>query len=395
MIPRTKVNYELEQLVRAARVGEDARRHRSALMDQLRSTLDTHHVLLAPSGRGALHAILKASNRRKAVVPAYTCKAVVEACLLAGMDIAYVEVEPDGFNMDVTQLEREIDSSCVVVATHQFGYPCDIRRIVEIARLHGARVVEDAAAAIGTRVDGQHVGTFGDVAFFSFDSTKMINVPMKAGAIIAQDSTWFGEIERVAGMLWEPMPRRHKASLLAQAVAMLGLEQPQLYGWFHKAMFDWRGRYTTDGPDLDLSRTAFYRYEMAEWQAVLAEQQLADLARILARRRHSYMRFFNGLRNCESFALPPADGVDVWGCIRFPIRVQGDKLTFYRKALRRGVDFAFSFSFVACPDTFVRAKRLANSVLDLPYYPKLTDREVDRVIDALIEVDREIVGERS
>lgn len=82
--------------------------------------------------------------------------------------------------------------------------------------------------------------------------------------------------------------------------------------------------------------------------------------------------------SCKTFKVPPPDSEQEWACIRFPLRIQGDKFAFYNRAVERGIDFAFSFAFIACPEEFRNALRLARSVLDLPFYEKLSERELKR-----------------
>ena len=337
-------------------------------------------MLLTPSGRSALYFLLRALPQPRVVVPAYTCKAVVEAARLANKEVVHVEVEPGGFNMDAGALEPLLDASTIVIATHQFGIPCDIHRISEMCARHGAMVIEDVAAALGTRVEGRLAGTFGAAAFFSFDSTKLINVPLKAGFLVTNDAALFADVEAIYRRETETMSLTRKLSLLAQAFVLLAIEQPLLYRCFHKLVFEWRGRFTADGPDLNLNLTAFYREDVAEWQAFLAVGQLRRLDAIIEHRRAMYAAMLAGLTSCTGLLLPPPDVRREWACIRLPIRVRGDKMAFYREANRRGIDFAFSFTFIDCPAHMKHARQLAASVLDLPYYTKLSDAELQETV---------------
>jgi dTDP-4-amino-4,6-dideoxygalactose transaminase len=62
-------------------------------------------------------------------------------------------------------------------------------------------------------------------------------------------------------------------------------------------------------------------------------------------------------------------------------------LEFYQKAVRLGVDFAFSFTFIASPKEYVLSHDLAASILDLPFYERLTSSEIDKVVAVLCEID--------
>jgi dTDP-4-amino-4,6-dideoxygalactose transaminase len=392
MIPRTKVNYGSVDLLRALLVREDGAPRR-ALAQQLAAVMGVSQVLLTPSGRGGLYHILRALDLPRVVIPTYTCKAVAEAALLAGKEVVYAEVESDGFNMTPEALGDIVDDRCAVIATHQFGIPCDIETIVRLCRDRRALVIEDVAAALGTRINGRLAGTFGDAAFFSFDSTKLINVPMKAGFVIARDPALFARIRAGYEQMVRPMPSCHKWVLIAQALVLLALENPWLYRAFHWLMFDRRGRFTTDSPDMARQLNPFYYYDVADWQVAIARTQLEHIDEIVATRRRIYRFFQDRLRGCRSFVLPPEDVREDWACIRFPIRIRGDKLAFYQRAVRRGLDFAFSFTFLSCGDRYPNSTRLARSVLDLPFYLKLSGREREQVVGLLREVDRECADE--
>ncbi len=389
MIPRTKVNYSLRQLLRALSIPEGSGEHRDRLISLLRSYTGNHNVFLTPSGRAGLYFILKAIDKPRIIIPAYTCNAVVEACLLAGKTVHRVEIESGGFNISVAGLEKTVGSDSAVVATHQFGIPCEIVRIAALCKERGALLVEDAAASLGTRVGGTLTGNFGDVSFFSFDSTKLINVPLKGGFVAVRDGDLFSRILNISRSELEPMPAAHKIRLIAQAIVLLTIENHALYRAFHWMMFQAPGKYTAETEDVAQARTPFYRYDMADWQAYIAAQQMKRIDEIVGVRQARYADYRRRLQGCYGFDLPPEDRAMEWACIRFPIRTRGDKFDFYKKAARKGIDFAFSFTFIACPREFRFAHDLASRLLDLPYYHKLTDAELDRVVEVLKSLHRE------
>jgi dTDP-4-amino-4,6-dideoxygalactose transaminase len=256
---------------------------------------------------------------------------------------------------------------------------------VEICHRRGALVIEDCAASLGTRIQGRLAGSFGDAAFFSFDSTKLINVPLKAGFVTVQSPEWFAELQAAFARETGPMPLFHQLRLLLLGAAYLVLECPPCYRLFHWLTL--RKRFTADTSEISLERTAYYRFEVPSWQARLALRQLRGLEKIIARRRELHAAYQQGLAGCRSLQLPPNDASGEWSCIRFPVLAAGDKLAWYRAANRRGVDFAFSFTFLGCPGTFAQAHAVARSILDLPFYPKLTDAEANKVVTVLRELD--------
>jgi len=383
MIPRVKVNYRWGDLLGSlfAHGGDPC----AELRDWLSAYQGARHVLLTPSGRAGLYFLLRSTARRRVVLPAYTCKAVVEAARMADKEIRFLDSAPVGFNAALEDLEQLVDTDTIFVATHQFGFPCDIAKAVEICHRHGALVIEDCAAAMGTRIQGRLAGSFGDAAFFSFDSTKLINVPLKAGFVVVQSPEWFTDLRAAFARETGPMPLLHQLRLLVLGAAYLILEFSFCYRLFHWLTL--RKQFTADTSEVSLERTAFYRFDVPRWQARLALRQLARLDDIIARRRELHSAFQRGLAGCGGLILPPPDERGEWSCIRFPVLAAGDKLDWYRAANRRGVDFAFSFTFLGCPETLKQAHAAARSILDLPFYPKLTDAEVSRIITVLRELD--------
>src|SRR5262245_15734689 len=390
MVPRTKVNYRLLELARAAFVGDGADRRRQQLSARLGELLDNSKVVLTASGRGALYVLLSCLPQRRVLVPAYTCNAVVEAARLAGKEILFGESEENGFNMAADALEDVLDRETILIATHQFGIPCDIERMVEAARGRGAFVIEDAAASFGTRLRGRLTGTFGDAAFFSFDSTKLVNVPLKAGFLVVREPDLFAKCRDFVLSKCCPMPVHRKLRYLFLGAAMVMLEQPLTYRLFHNLKFHWRGRFSDESADLEPRLGPFYVDQMAEWQATLLLPQIDRLDTLITTRRRLYAEYLRRLHGANRFALPTIDINNEWAPVRFPIRVHGDKLDFYRRATRRGIDFAFSFTFIASPPDFLRSHRLADSILDLPFYDRLTDHELDQVVAALDHLERSV-----
>lgn len=392
MIPRTRANFSLADLAAAALVSEGGGEHKARLSAQLCGYLGVREVLLTPSGRCGLYAILKAIDRPRVIVPAYTCNAVVEAAMLAGKSVEYAEVEPGGFNVAVGSLAPLLGPDAVFIATHQFGIPCAIEEIVALCRERGALCVEDAAASLGTRVGGRLTGTFGDAAFFSFDISKLVTVPLKGGAVIARDPALLSRITAAYRAEIEPMPVRVKARLLAMATALVLLQEPRRYALFHALRFRRTGTFTAETAELELGRTLWYRYDFADWQAFIASRQMDRIDQIVGKRRILYGEYERRLRGKRAFTTPPPDTEQEWAPIRFPIRVRGDKLALYRAATRRGVDFAFSFTFIAAPPEFEVAHGLARAVLDLPFFYDLSHAELDTTVDTLSALDRESVS---
>jgi len=396
MIPRTKVNYGPGDLLSAAFVSETESRRREALTAGLAGLFGVaaDQIILTASGRGALYVIFSCLPQRRVVLPAYTCKAVVEAALLAGKELDFVEVEEDGFNLDPGDLAGKLNPDSLLLVTHQFGLPCAAPELLARAEAAGALVIEDAAASLGSRLKGRLTGTFGRAAAFSFDSTKLLHTPLKGGFILASDRGLGARCRQFAETSLKPMPGSRKWRLLALGLALTLLADGRLYRLFHKLKFEWPGRYTDESLSSPPRLNPFYTDQLAEWQAEVLAPQLAALEDLMARRRDVYAELRTRLAGAVSFQLPPPDLDQEWAPIRFPLRIKGDKWSFYRRGVRRGLDFAFSFTFLGCPESYARSWRLAAAVLDPPFYDRLSRTELDRMVEILLALDRETAPEQ-
>ena len=132
MIPRTKVSYRLSDLLQTVFSGSNEGNASRTLARRLGELLGQPNVLLTSSGRSALHVLLSSLPHTTVVIPSYTCNAVVEAALLADKQVVYAETEEDGFNMDSSMLAPLLGPDVAVVATHQFGIPCNIEEVVRL-----------------------------------------------------------------------------------------------------------------------------------------------------------------------------------------------------------------------------------------------------------------------
>lgn len=122
------------------------------------------------------------------IVPAYTyCASAIPFGDL-GAKIVWADINPKTWTIDPEDLKRKItDKTKAVVCVHLLGIPCDMKAIMPIARKYGIKVVEDCAQAMDCRIDGQHVGTFGDFGCFSFHAAKTMTTLGEGGMLTLSD----------------------------------------------------------------------------------------------------------------------------------------------------------------------------------------------------------------
>lgn len=143
------------------------------------------------SGTDALRLALAALNigsGDEVITTPFTFVATASTISHAGAIPVFVDIDPRTFNLKPDQVQRAITGRTkAIVPVHLFGQPAETGPIVEIARRHGLRVVEDAAQAIGAEENGQRVGSFGDVSCFSFYPTKNLGAYGDGGMVTTND----------------------------------------------------------------------------------------------------------------------------------------------------------------------------------------------------------------
>ena len=135
------------------------------------------------------------------IMPSYTFVSTADAFVLRGATAVFVDIRPDTMNIDETKIEAAItDRTVAIVPVHYAGVACEMDTIMDIARRHNLRVVEDAAQGIMSTYHGKALGTIGDYGAFSFHETKNYSMG-EGGALLIKnsDDTEQAEIIREKG----------------------------------------------------------------------------------------------------------------------------------------------------------------------------------------------------
>jgi perosamine synthetase len=142
------------------------------------------------TGTVALHlalAALRIGPGDEVIVPDLTFAASANAVLYCGAKPVLVDVRPSDWGMDPDAVRRAITPRTkAIMPVHLYGHPCEMEPLMAIARAHGLYVVEDAAEALGARYQGAQVGSFGDIACFSFYANKLITTGEGGACVTAR-----------------------------------------------------------------------------------------------------------------------------------------------------------------------------------------------------------------
>ena len=230
----------------------------------------TDFAMATSSCTGALHLALLAlgvGQGDEVIVPETTWVATGAAVAYVGATPVFAEVEPMAWTISPEAIEKCITPRTkVIIPVHLYGYPADMISIKAIADRHGIKVVEDAAPAIGATVGGQPVGSFGDMAAFSFQGAKML-VTGEGGMLVTCDPdlrarAWKQQDHgRIPGTFWiDELGRKYKMSNVSAALGLAQLQSARtqidkkrrINAWYREFLSDTPGiRFQVELPDTD------------------------------------------------------------------------------------------------------------------------------------------------
>jgi dTDP-4-amino-4,6-dideoxygalactose transaminase len=337
-----------------------------AVEERLEALLGVDHVLLTTSCTHALELGLLALGigpGREVICPSFTFVSSANAALRVGARPVFADIEERTLGLDPADVERRLSPrTAALVPVHYAGVAPDMEAILDLARRHGLRVVEDAAQGIGASWRGQALGTLGDAGAFSFHETKNISCG-EGGALAIADP----EIARRAEIAREKGTNRS---------AFLRGEVDK-YTW------------VAEGSS----------YVLADLLAALLGPQLDKLPQIQARRAQIVARYRAGLSDWareRSVRLPtelPERGANHHiFYLLYPDGRQRDAALAHLRG--RGVMATFHYVPLHSAPYGRRfapglelpvTDRVAATLLRLPLHARLSDGDVSRVIDAVRE----------
>ncbi|MBK7854503.1 MAG: DegT/DnrJ/EryC1/StrS family aminotransferase [Bacteroidetes bacterium] len=154
--------------------------------------LGCKHAILVSNGTASLHLALIALGIQEGdevIVPAFSYVATANVVELVGATPIFVDVSIDDFNIEVSQIEKCITPRTkAIMPVHEFGIAANMDEIIEIAKKHNLKIIEDAACALGAKYNGKFVGTLSDIGSFSLHPRKSITSG-EGGIITTDDDT--------------------------------------------------------------------------------------------------------------------------------------------------------------------------------------------------------------
>lgn len=159
------------------------------LTAELAETLGVENIRLVSNGTLALQLAIKALKLHGEIITTpYSYVATTNAILWEGCAPVFVDIDPDSFCINPELIEAAVTkNSTAILATHVYGYPCDVARIQEIADRHKLKVIYDAAHAFGVHLHDESLLNHGDCSTLSFHATKLFHT-VEGGAVVCRDA---------------------------------------------------------------------------------------------------------------------------------------------------------------------------------------------------------------
>ncbi|MGB9597863.1 MAG: DegT/DnrJ/EryC1/StrS family aminotransferase, partial [Candidatus Poribacteria bacterium] len=186
----------------------------------VRELFNVKHVMGVSSGTAALHSAYVAADigcGDEVLVPGYTFAATAMAVVVARGIPIWCEID-ESMTIDPNDVEKKITPRTKAIApVHMNGFVCNMDAIMDIAKRHNLKVIEDCAQSCGARFKGKRVGTIGDIGCFSISSYKVTGGG-ESGIVMTNDDKLFARVQQwaEAGGLWRPdrfAPARWKGEL--------------------------------------------------------------------------------------------------------------------------------------------------------------------------------------
>lgn len=331
----------------------------------------SQHAMALNSCTAGLHLAMLTSGvgpGDEVITTPLTFAATANSILHTGATPVFVDVERDTMNIDASRIEEKITNKTkVILPVHLTGRPCDMDPIHAVAKKHNLLVIEDAAHAIETTYKGKKVGSMSHMTCFSFYVTK--NITTSEGGMVTTNN------EELAGKV-------------------------QMYGLHGLSKGAW-SRYSDAGFKHYNVIYPGFKYNMTDIQASLGMHQVKRIDQYWKRREEIWNRYneaFAGLPFTTPSPVKFENSKHAYHL--YTLLIDGltiDRDTFQAKlhemkigtgihyiALHLHPYYENRFSFK--PDDFPNARYISDRTISLPLSAKLTDKDVNDVIEAVTTV---------
>ena len=341
---------------------------------QLGVYLNARYVVAVNSCTAALHLALASKGIRQGdqfIAPTYTFVASVEVGEYLGAEPILVDSDPNTFNLDLDKVENILSMDKgqkikAIIPVHFAGQSVDKVRLNELAKKYNLFILEDGAHALETVSDIGKIGNTNHGVAFSFYANKNITTGGEGGAFATNDKE------------------------LADKVRRLSLHGMSKDGW---KRFQTGGKWAYDVADLG------YKYNMTDISASFGIEQLSHVNNWHQRRLHIVSQYQKGMSGIKGLILPQHTSGKVHAWHLYVIRVIPGLWRLTRNELiekinEKGIGISVHYIPVHMhsyyekkygfnPEDFPIAKQLSESVITLPLYPGMTEKQIEYVTSTI------------
>jgi len=325
------------------------------------------------SATAGLHLALEAIGigpGDEVITTPYTFTSTAEVIRYLGANPVFVDIDPETFNIDVNKIPAAITSRTkAIMPVHVAGLPCNMKSILELAKQHGLKVVEDAAHALPAVYDGNLIGSLGsDVTVFSFYATKTITTG-EGGMIVTRDAA------------------------IAERCRIM-----RLHG-INRDAFD---RYTSEKPSWYYEIVApGYKYNMTDIAASIGIHQLKKAWSFQKKREKMAKRYDEALQDCPIIFPTKAQENHTHAWHLYTMRLHESATIardqFIQEMSQLGIGTSVHFiplhlhpywreTYKLSPEDFPCAFAAYKQEVSLPLYTKMTEEEQERVIRSVRQI---------
>jgi dTDP-4-amino-4,6-dideoxygalactose transaminase len=315
--------------------------------------LGVDHVIGLASGTDALVIALRALNvgaDDEVIIPAYTFFATAGTVMSVGAKPVIVDIDPQSYQIDVSRIEAAITPKTkAIIPVHLYGHPSEMNPILEIARKHGLKVIEDNAQGFGAEYLGKKTGSIGDIGCLSFFPTKNLGAYGDGGAVVTNDAALAERMRMLRTHGWKKKYYSeevgYNSRLDAMQAAILQAKFPYADAWNDKRR-ELSHRYNEHLAPLGIVTPVEREWGRHVYHLYILRVEKRDELQAFLRQK--------GIASDVYYPLPPHLSV--------PCRKYGYK-----------------------EGDFPHAEKAAKETLALPLYPELTLEQQDEVIAAVRE----------
>jgi len=363
--------------------------------DILKSYFNVENLALVNSGTTAnfiIYKVLKDQRKREEqveiILPAYTAPSLLLPIEAAGLKPVLVDIDPATFNLDLKKVHEKLNpKTLAIMPIHMFGLPCAVDPLLQLMKDSDIFIIEDGASALGTTVNGQHIGTRAPFGFYSLNRGK--NVSTLAGGIITwQDKNLTEQFEKYICELTS-LPAHAQFLMFLKVVALSLAVRPFTYTLLNPIVAKFK--YTT-------LHTHFDSFQYTKMQAALGINLWKRIARLDQKRIDNGNRLIAIFRDKNGFRIPVIPEGSKVAFNQFPVVVDdlGQRAFIINRLKQSGIETTTLYDHPlhhifpelneAGDDPYPNATYLAEHLLLIPPHAQINPvilTKVQKIIDEL------------